>query len=65
MPHRRQCQPVVPQRDLVRAGEVDYVQGAYAVANLAFKIAPESEKWHVGLWARNLFDQHYPVGFNF
>lgn len=40
-------------------GEVDYVQGGYTVVNAAIKLTPESEKWHVALWARNLFDQHY------
>lgn len=40
-------------------GEWDYVQPAYQLVNLAFKIAPESERWHAGLWVRNLFDKHY------
>lgn len=40
-------------------GETDYVQGAFTVANVAVKLSPEHEKWHVGLFVRNLFDQHY------
>jgi len=40
-------------------GELEYVQPAYQLVNLAFKLAPESERWHAGLWVRNLFDKHF------
>lgn len=40
-------------------GETAYVQAGYAVVNAAVKLTPESERWHLGLWARNLFDKHY------
>jgi iron complex outermembrane receptor protein len=40
-------------------GEVDHVQDSYSVVNAALKFSPESDKWHVGLWARNLFDKRY------
>jgi iron complex outermembrane recepter protein len=40
-------------------GESDHKQGGYAIVNAAIKLSPESERWHVGLWARNLFNRHY------
>jgi iron complex outermembrane receptor protein len=40
-------------------GETAYVQDGYALVNAALKLSPESERWHVALWARNLFDKHY------
>jgi iron complex outermembrane receptor protein len=40
-------------------GEVDHVQNGFSVVNGAIKLSPESDKWHVGLWARNLFDKRY------
>jgi iron complex outermembrane recepter protein len=40
-------------------GETDYVQDAFTVVNAAIKLSPDHEKWHVGVFARNLFDEHY------
>ena len=40
-------------------GETAYVQEGYSVVNAALKFGPDSERWHVALWARNLFDKHY------
>lgn len=40
-------------------GETLYRQDGYGVLNLAFKLTPESDRWHLGLWARNLLDKHY------
>ncbi len=40
-------------------GETDYQQGGYQVWNAAIKLSPESERWSVGLYSRNLFDRHY------
>jgi iron complex outermembrane recepter protein len=40
-------------------GEVDHVQDSYSVVNAALKFSPDSDKWYVGLWARNLFDKRY------
>lgn len=40
-------------------GETAYSQGGYEIVNVAVKLAPESDRWHVSLWTRNLFDKHY------
>jgi iron complex outermembrane receptor protein len=41
------------------AGETDHVQSGYAIVNAAVKLSAEGDKWHVGLWARNLFNRSY------
>lgn len=40
-------------------GETLYAQEGYGILSVAMKLSPESDKWHVGLWARNLLDEHY------